>query len=101
MTQAPQKLSILEKIGRALITIANKRKRKKQVSQVSEVQKKTINTLRELYGFVQYLDTKVLVNRAQRKAFWAKVRCGEPLVNEHMNKIIAHFEKQELAEKKK
>lgn len=57
------------------------------------------NNLRQLYQFVAWLNSKGLKNRHQRRAFWAKVKSGEPLLEKTINDLVERYRK-DIDEKK-
>jgi len=92
-------MGLLTKLNQKYIEWYVKRQQKKQsnVKLTEEQQKKReiAEGFRKLYHFVNWLNTKGLVNRAQRKAFWRKVREGEPIVEKVIKQLIERYEIKE------
>ncbi len=63
-----------------------KQQKLQQKNQIVSVTK-AHNQLNQLYDFVNWLNTKGLGNRHQRKEFWRKVINGEPLVEKMINAL--------------
>ena len=72
-----------------------RKQRQKQIEKAKQKQGETAikvyTSLKQLYDFVKWLNTKGLPNRHQKKAFWAKVKNGEPLVEDTIKKLVDSY----------
>jgi len=69
--------------------IAQQQSTKKQ--KLTKDQQIVYKKMKDLYSFVQWLNTKGLKNRHQRKAFWRAVKDNKPILEETLAKIVINY----------
>lgn len=68
-----------------------RKQQQEQLKKQSKERVEVIQKLQLLYGFVKELNTKLIPNRKQRKAFWSKVRTGEPVLENTINNLVEQY----------
>ena len=71
-----------------------KNQQKAKAKNVDATQQEVYKQLKDLYNFVKYINTKALPNRHARKSFWARVKKGEPVLEQYLAQIIANYGKK-------
>lgn len=87
-------MNIFTKFAQWHLTKQYKKQQKKRQTGEFEKNKEVYQNLKNLLDFVRWLNTKGLSNRAQRKAFWAKIKAGEPILETTLKNIIAQYYKR-------
>jgi len=68
------------------------RQGKRHLTEEDQKRKEIADGFRKLYHFVGWLNTKGLTNRHQRKAFWRRVREGEPVLEKVIKQLYERYE---------
>ncbi len=89
------KINFIEKVVTKLyMTIMKKKQSKEQKKKLTEQEKQKLviyKQLKELYSFVNWLNTKGLKNRRERKGFWRAVKEGRPVIEDTLNNLIRQY----------
>jgi hypothetical protein len=93
-------MKIFERLNKKYITwYVNRQKRKKTKKTFTKEQlkkrKEISEKFRSLYHFVNWLNTKGLANRHERKVFWKNVKEGQPVLEKVLLQLIARYETKE------
>ena len=95
-------MNIITQLSQWWLTRQQTKQQKKQVKAQDQTTIQVYKNLKQLYHFVKWLNTKGLGNRHQRKAFWSKIKNGEPLLEKTLQNLIKKYAEQvEPKEKKK
>ena len=77
----------------------NRQRKKKTTKKLTrkEIQKRKeiSDRFRSLYHFVNWLNTKGLTNRHERKVFWRNVREGQPVLEKVLLQLVERYETKE------
>lgn len=96
-------VNVLDLIAMKMYTWrVNKRRKKQAKVKLTEKEKKRKEihqNMKDLYDFVNWLNTKGLGNRAEKKNFWMQVKNGEPLMEKTLKNLIEQFAPKEKEKK--
>ncbi len=87
-------MKFLDDLAVKLLQRKQKKQVKKALSEQSEEAKRVYKNLKDLYSFVAWLNKTGLKNRKEKKAFWASVRHGEPVLEKYINSLIERYKIQ-------
>ena len=98
------KNNFIEKIITNLyVKIIQRKQKKEQTKKLTDQDKQKMviyKQLKEVYSFVNWLNTKGLKSRKQRKSFWRAVREGRPVIEDTLNNLIQNYAPKLKVEKK-
>jgi hypothetical protein len=77
--------------AKRILTDYQKTEQTSKMTEAEKVRKEAIEKMRDIYGFVQFLHSKVFRNRRERKTFWRNVSEGQPVLEGTIQNIIDKY----------
>ena len=84
-------MNIITKLSQWWLTRQQAKQQKKQAKIQDKTTMQIYQNLKQLYHFVKWLNKEGLGNRHQRKAFWSKIKTGEPLLEKTLQNLIDKY----------